>query len=253
MHRFFVPSSWIQGDQVTITGPQALQMAHVLRMRPGDLVIVLDNSGWEIETRLLAVDRQAVTGKIQSRRLSGAEPRTKISLYQGVLKGQRFEFALQKGTELGIVEFVPVIADRCVMFDLEGVEKKRSRWEWIIQEAAEQSRRGRKPALRPAMLFPQACEQIKNIGGLALILWEGEGRTALPDALRQAQPGSGGRLPPFTVHLLVGPEGGFTPEEIGVAQRYGLQPVGLGPRILRSETAGITAAAAILYEFGDMQ
>jgi len=253
MHRFFVPPAWIQGGEVSITGSQAHQIADVLRMQPGDRILVLDNSGWEIETRLTVVDGRAVRGEVLKRRLSDAEPRTKVSLCQGVLKGKRLEFTLQKGTELGIVEFVPVIANRCVLSDLATVEQKRERWEWIIQEAAEQSNRGRKPALRAASLFPQACEKLQASGGLALMLWEEEKRTTLRDVLRQAPPGYAGRFPPFTVHLMVGPEGGFTREEAEIARGYGLVTVGLGPRILRGETAGIVAAALVLYELGDMQ
>ena len=85
MHRFFVPPSWVQGNEVTITGPQARQMARVLRLRPGDKVIVLDNSGWEIEVRLESVDQPLVKGAVLHRRLAGREPRTKVSLYQGCL------------------------------------------------------------------------------------------------------------------------------------------------------------------------
>jgi 16S rRNA (uracil1498-N3)-methyltransferase len=252
MHRFFVPPSWVQGNRVTVSGPQAHQIAHVLRMRPGDVVIVLDNSGWELETQLVVVDRREVQGKVLHRRLSGGEPRTKISLYQGVLKNKGFEFALQKGTELGMVEFVPVISHRCVVSDLNAVEKKRHRWEWIIQEAAEQCRRGRKPTLRPAVLFPQACEEARHAGGLSLIPWTEEGMTNLRDLLRSTPPGYAQTWPPFAIRLFVGPEGGFSAEEITMARRYGLVPVTLGPRILRAETAGLVAAAAILYELGDM-
>jgi 16S rRNA (uracil1498-N3)-methyltransferase len=169
-----------------------------------------------------------------------------------VLRSNRFEFVLQKGTELGVVEFVPVIADRCVMSDLEVVEKKRRRWEMIIQEASEQSRRGRKPALRSTALFPQVCEQVRHSGGLSLILWEEEGKTSLRDVLRGVSLAEGDDRP-FAVNFLVGPEGGFTAGEIEVARRYGLAPVSLGPRILRSETAGTVAAAIILYELGDLQ
>jgi len=260
MHRFFIPPSWVEGNEVTIAGPQAHQIANVLRMRPGDLAIVLDNSGWEIEVRLVAVDRSTVKGEVLHRRLAGGEPRTKISLYQGVLKSNRFEFVLQKGTELGVVQFLPIIAERCVVSDLDSVEKKRRRWEWIIQEAAEQSRRGRKPALHSAMLFPQACEQARRSGGLSLILWERERASNLQSLLRRASAGSGeasseakemGRTP-FAINLFIGPEGGFTEDEIAVAKRYGLLPITLGPRILRAETAGIVAAAAVLYELGDL-
>jgi 16S rRNA (uracil1498-N3)-methyltransferase len=260
MHRFFIPPTWIEGNQVSITGPQAHQIAVVLRMRPGDLVTVLDNSGWEIEVRLLSVDKHAVKGEVLHRRLAGGEPRTKISLYQGVLKSNRFEFVLQKGTELGVVQFLPIISERCVVSDLDAVEKKRRRWEWIIQEAAEQCRRGRKPELHSAILFPQACEQTRRSAGLSLILWEQERAFSLHDQLRRASPGPGigsseakgaGRSP-FAINLFIGPEGGFTEDEIGIARRYGLLPITLGPRILRAETAGLVAAAAILYELGDL-
>lgn len=251
LHRFFVPQSWIQGNRVTLTGRQAHQIARVLRMQAGDAVMVLDNSGWEIETELTAVDPNAVRGQVVRRRLSHAEPRTKISLYQAVLKGSSFQYVLQKGTELGIVEFVPIIADRCVMSDLDAVEKKRLRWESIIQEAAEQCRRGRKPALRTAMLFPQVCEKVRQSGGLVLILWEEERRTSLRSMLRVHS--NEHSSVPFSVHLLVGPEGGFTPQEILIARNYGLVPVTMGPRILRGETAGIVAASAILYELGDLE
>lgn len=260
MHRFFIPPSWLEGNEVTITGPQAHQIAIVLRMRPGDVVIVLDNSGWEIEVRLMSVHRSTIKGEVLHRRLAGGEPRTKISLYQGVLKSNRFEFVLQKGTELGIVQFLPIISERCVVSDLDAVEKKRQRWEWIIQEAAEQCRRGRKPELHSAILFPQACEQTRRTAGLSFILWEQEKASSLRDMLRRASQGlaagpsegKGSGRSPFAINLFVGPEGGFTEEEVAVGRRYGLVPITLGPRILRAETAGIVAAAAILYELGDL-
>jgi 16S rRNA (uracil1498-N3)-methyltransferase len=252
MHRFFVPPSWVQDNEVTVTGPQAHQIARVLRMRPGDRVIVLDNSGWELETRLASVEREVVTGEVLHRRLAAGEPRTKISLFQGVLKSKGFEFILQKGTELGIVEFVPIISDHCVVSDLDAVNKKRRRWEWIIQEAAEQCRRGRMPSLRSALLFPQACERARQTGGLALIPWEKEGQVNLRDVLRRAPLGREQNWPPLTITLFVGPEGGFSPGEVRLAQRYGLVPLTLGPRILRAETAGLVAAAVVLYELGDL-
>jgi 16S rRNA (uracil1498-N3)-methyltransferase len=253
MQRFFVPPSWIEDNHVTLTGPQAHQIAHVLRMRPGDLIMVLDNSGWEIETQLVSVERHAVRGEVLRRGLAGGEPRTKISLYQGVLRGKNFELVLQKGTEVGIVEFVPVITERCLISDLNAVEKKRPRWEMILQEAAEQCRRGRKPVLRSTMLFPKACERVRQRRGLALVPWEEEGHLNLRDMLRNEPAGHTGGWPPMSVDLFVGPEGGFAPDEVDLAQRYGIVPVTLGPRILRAETAGLVSAAAILYELGDLE
>jgi 16S rRNA (uracil1498-N3)-methyltransferase len=253
MHRFFVPPSWIQDNRVTLTGPQAHQIANVLRMRPGDLIMVLDNSGWEIETHLISVERHAVRGEVLRRRLAGGEPRAKVSLYQGVLKSRNFELVLQKGTELGVVEFIPVITERCVISDLNAAERKRQRWEVILQEAAEQCRRGRMPVLHSSMLFHQACERVRQRKGLALIPWEEETQLNLREVLRNEPANHAGGWPPISFDLFVGPEGGFDRDEIDLARRYGIIPVTLGPRVLRAETAGLVAAAAILYELGDLE
>lgn len=253
MHRFFVPPSWIQDNEVTLSGAQAFQIDRVLRMEAGDTIMVLDNSGWEIETELTEVSVKLVKGQVRHRRLSAGEPRTKISLFQSVPKSRRFELVLQKGTELGIVEFVPMVSERCIISDLEDVEKRRDRWESIIQESAEQSHRGRKPALRRATFFPQACEQARQTSGLSLILWPEEDRRSLREVLHNPLPGRTRGWPPFTINLFIGPEGGFTSGEVALARRYGLLPVTLGPRILRTETAGLAATAALLYEFGDLE
>jgi len=246
-HRFFIPPEWLTGDTVAITGPQAHQIARVLRMRPGDHLVVLDDSGWEFEAQLLAVQPELVRGEVVSRRAALGEPQTRITLYQGVLKSDRFEFVLQKGTELGIVEFVPLVTARTVALDRDAPGKKHGRWQAIVQEAAEQSRRGRKPALQAAMPFAQACEEVSRRAGLKLLPWEEESGLCLRNALRAAA-GTGG-----VVHLFVGPEGGFSREEVELARGHGLLPVTLGRRILRAETAGLVAAAAILYERGDLE
>lgn len=252
MHRFFVPPSSIRGNEVMLTGAQSHQIARVLRMSPGETIVILDNSGWEIVTELVRVDPSQVEGRVLRRRLAPGEPRTKVSLFQSVPRSKRLELVLQKGTELGVVEFVPVITERCIISDLEDVEKRRSRWETIIQEAAEQSHRGRKPTLGRATLFSQACERARQTEGLSLILWEDEGTRALRHVLRTPPLGRERHWPPLTINLFVGPEGGFAPNEVDLARRYGLVTVTLGPRILRTETAGIVAAAVVLYDLGDM-
>jgi 16S rRNA (uracil1498-N3)-methyltransferase len=250
MHRFFVPTDWLEEDRVTIVGSLVHQIRNVLRLRSGDRIVVLDNSGWEREVEIARVGKEHISGQVVDKRLAAGEPRTKITLYQGVLKGKRFEFALQKGTELGIVEFVPLISDRCVIASLDDVDKKRERWQRIILEAAEQSRRGKFPRLCPAMLFRPACESARR-GGLSLIPWEEahdmEKTTSLRSVLQSAE------QPPFSVNIFVGPEGGFTSDEVDLAQQYGLVSISLGPRILRAETAGLVATAAILYELGDLE
>ncbi|RLF30338.1 MAG: 16S rRNA (uracil(1498)-N(3))-methyltransferase, partial [Thermoplasmata archaeon] len=124
MHRFFIPPEWIQGRTVTLNGAIVHQIRHVLRLRPGDHILVLDNSGWEWKVELTEVSKNRVEGRTRGKSLARGEPRTKITLYQGVLKGNRFEFALQKGTEVGVVEFVPVVSSRCVIANVDAVEKK---------------------------------------------------------------------------------------------------------------------------------
>jgi 16S rRNA (uracil1498-N3)-methyltransferase len=250
MHRFFVPPDWLEEDGVTIVGSLVHQIRNVLRLGPGDHIVVLDNSGWEREVEIGRVGKEHVSGQVVDKRLTSSEPRTKITLYQGVPKRRRFEFALQKGTELGIVEFVPLISDRCVIASLDDVNKKRERWQRIIMEAAEQSRRGRLPRLRPAMLFRPACESALQ-GGLSLIPWEEANEMEEAASLRSVLQGM--EKPPFSVNIFVGPEGGFAPDEVEMACQYGLIPISLGPRILRAETAGLVAAAAVLYELGDLE
>jgi len=255
MHRFFASPDQFEDDRVIISGPAVHQIRNVLRLGPGDPIIVLDDSGWEREAEIVEVHREQVVGRVLSKTLATGEPRTKVSLYQGVLKGSHFELVLQKGTELGIVEFVPLISQRCVIASLDDVNKKGGRWQRIVQEAAEQSRRGRLPRLQSAMLFSQACERAKRTGGLSLMPWEEEKRVNLKLVFGKGEKGN--KAPsfpsrPFSINLFIGPEGGFTSEEVTLAQQYGIVPITLGPRILRAETAGLVAAAAILYELGDL-
>jgi 16S rRNA (uracil1498-N3)-methyltransferase len=252
MHRFFVPPNWITGDEVVLSGAVAHQIRHVLRMEPGDRILVLDNSGWERVVILRQVGSHRIIGHVEEKRLAAGEPGTRITLYQSVLKSQRFEWVLQKGTELGISEFVPMISDRCVTANLEDVDRKRERWTRIIQEAAEQSHRGRLPLFQPAHLFPAACKRARRSGGLALIPWEGESSNSLKLVLTGKGENISSLPRPLSMSLFIGPEGGFTPEEVQLATGYGVIPVTLGPRILRAETAGLVAATVILYEFGDM-
>ena len=253
MHRFFVEPEAIARNTVTIIGPQARQMEEVLRLRPGDSIIVLDNSGWQYEVEIADLDEARATGTVKGKSLVTTEPQTKITVFQGLLKGERFEYVLQKGTELGVVGFVPVVCERCVVGQIrEASSGKWQRWQRIVVEAAEQSERGKLPTLRPAVMFQQACE---NVRGFSVLAWEREQAVGLRNTLRhrlqQAPKGKKpGRL--FSLNLFVGPEGGFTPEEVQRARGYGIVPVSLGPRILRADTAAIVATTAIMYELGDL-
>ncbi len=243
-HRFFLPTSSFRSIEVIFDAASARQLRDVLRLSPGDDVIVLDDSGWEYQVRLNSVERAQAAGTVISKRLAAGEPRTKIVIYQGLLKGSKFEWVLQKCTEIGVVAFVPVATARAIVpaESAEGADRV-ARWQRIIQEAAEQARRGRLPRLHPVVDLRQA---VRTAQGLSLIPWEGEASQALRPVL------AGQRGGVFSVNLFIGPEGGFAEEEVAEAIAAGAIPVTLGPRILRAETAGLVAAAAVLYQLGDL-
>jgi len=239
MHRFFISPEWIDGQSVAIRGRLVHRLRRVLRLGRGDRITVLDNSGWEYEVQLEEVGKESVRGVVTGKALCTSEPATRVTLYQALLKGDRFAFVLEKGTEVGVAAFVPMLCQRGVADAPQG--GKAGRWERIITEAAEQSRRGRLPALHPLVSFAEAC---RTSQGLSLLPWEEESESSLRSALRANKADS--------INIFIGPEGGFTPEEVELACAHGVVPVTLGRRILRAETAGLVAAAAVLYERGDL-
>jgi len=249
MHRFFIPPDWIDQERVVIKGKLVHQLRDVLRLRGGDHIAVLDDSGWEYEVALARVTREYVAGVICEKR-AAAEPGTRITLYQALLKSSKFEFILQKCTELGISGFVPVICERCIAGHPRN--KRVERWRRIIIEAAEQSQRGKLPSLEPASLFKQACQSAM---GFSVLAWEGEKVSGLRTALRReiyrqriiSEKNS------LSVNLFIGPEGGFSPFEVEFARGCGILPISLGSRVVRAETAGLVAATAILYECRDLE
>ena len=259
-YRFFVETGALQGRDVEIDDSElAHQIGTVLRLRPGERVVLLDNSGWQFTLQLSAIERGRVAGTVERKELAGGEPRTKITLYAALMRPERFEWVLQKGTELGVSAFVPLICERSTIADADALsEHKQERWRRIIREAAEQSRRGKLPRLAPAVLFPPACDQATK-RGTALLLWEGAGvpslRHVLHTTVGRAADGAPATPPaqPFSVALFSGPEGGFSQQEFEAASRYGMIPVTLGPRTLRAETAPLAATSAILYDMGDLE
>lgn len=212
-------------------------------MREGQEVIALDNAGNEYRVTLREVARSGVRGEIMERRAARGEPFTKIILYQALLKADKFEWVLQKGTEVGIGKFVPISTTRAIA---DAVSKqKAARWAQIVTEAAEQAGRGKIPPLAALETFDSALRSAHTAGGKIFVLWESE--TALD--LRRALDDAGNA---DTFHLFVGPEGGLTPQEVETARTFGAQSITLGPRILRAETAGMVAASAILFARGDL-
>jgi len=260
-YRFFTDASAFHGRDVVIEDAElAHQLGAVLRLRAGEQVLLLDNTGWQYVITIADIDHSLVSGTVEHKQLAGGEPRTKLTLYVALLRAERFEWVLQKGTELGVSAFVPLICERSTIADADELsERKLERWSRILREAAEQSRRGKLPRLAPALFFPAACDQAAQ-RGMALLLWEGSGVPALRQALRGSGVAPGDPAAPsvvaahpFSVALFSGPEGGFTDGEFETALRYGMIAVTLGPRTLRAETAPLVAASAILYEMGDLE
>lgn len=250
MHRFLVESDALHGAQVVLPPRVSHQICKVLRMQPGDHILVLDGSGWEMEVALVRVNREEVVGELLDRRLAGGEPRVHITLCQSLLKQDRFEWVLQKCTEIGVGAFVPMISQRTVVREVSAVgDHKLTRWKRVVAESVEQSRRGRVPVLHDVIEFRQAVLRHGEPSSLSLIPWEEERGTGLRTVLARA---ASQNLPVGSWTLFIGPEGGFGEDEVAFARDHGVVPVTLGPRILRAETAAVVAASLVLYELDDL-
>jgi 16S rRNA (uracil1498-N3)-methyltransferase len=246
-HRFFVVPEAIRGDIVQFSREQSHQLARVLRVGLREPVVILTGDGQEYLVELSDIDPKASSGQLVDRRSAPGSPRLAISLYQSMLPRERFELALTKATEVGVGRFIPLITQRTIARvqerDWAGREK---RLQAIAREAAEQSERAVVPMISPPIDCTQAVKQA-CADGPALIAWERGDHSMSRDALRELV-----RDPGRVVSILVGPEGGFSVEEICAAKELGANLVWLGPRILRAETAGLVLASILLYESGDL-
>ncbi len=243
VHRFFLPPDAIREGQVHFPETTARQIVHVLRLRPGDVVAVLDGQGALYRVALKHVDREMVLGQVTGQEAATGEPRMAVTLYASLIKGERFEWILQKGTELGVSRFVPMVTERTVVRDLTLSASRQARWRRIVQEAAEQCGRARLPGIEAPVTFAGACAQAAE-ADLSLIAWAEEGRRSLADVW--------GDRRPATLAILIGPEGGFTPDEVEQACAGGIVPFSMGPRVLRAETAALVAVALAMQQAGEL-
>ncbi len=246
MNRFFLSPSAIHGQEIQFPVDIAHQIRRVLRLREEDCVLVLDNTGMAYKVSLQFLGDRDVQGKILNKIPMDSEPTIQLSLYIGLTQREKFEWILQKGTEVGVSRFVPFTSERSLIQKNEIAEKKGQRWQKIIQEAAEQSHRGRIPMLETALSFNAAVEQAVADHETCLIPWEEEQALSLRSVLTQANSVT-------RIALMIGPEGGFSPAEVQLAKECGMFPVTLGKRILRMETAAVAAAAMIMYHLGQME
>jgi 16S rRNA (uracil1498-N3)-methyltransferase len=243
MNRFFLNPQNIKKTKITFPEDISHQIRHVLRLRQDDLVEVLDNSGKVYRVRLtIEPGSSPVTGLVMDMYEGETEPKISIVLYFGLTSREKVEWVLQKGTEIGVSVFQPFISERTLVQSLELPSRKVARWERIIQEAAEQAHRGRLPELEEPVPFAECLQRAKQENGLNLIAWEEADTTSrnLREALELFQ---GGRI-----GLFVGPEGGFSKNEVDLANPLDCQIVSLGRRILRMETAAILFPTLVLFE-----
>ncbi len=248
--RFVVEGLTLQPEsELELPQEVAHQARDVLRATPGDTLHLLDGTGGEYPAEVIALDRKRVIVRLGSRVEGHAEPSVRVVLGQGMLKAAKFEWVLQKCTELGVAAFMPLLTERAVAATEEAGEGKRRRWSRIVAEALEQCGGTRLPEISPPHPLMHALASLPS-GGLALIPWEEASALPLRAALQQAVTVLGGVAHLSEVRLFIGPEGGFSAGEIALAERAGAIPVTLGPRILRAETAAIVAATLALDALG---
>lgn len=231
MHRFFVSPETLRSDRVTLTGPQARQIATVLRLRAGD-EIALVADGAEAVVALESVRPTSVTAVVRERGFTPAEPTVALTLALPILRGDHDEEVVEAVAQLGVSRIVPFTGARSVVRSLS--EAKRVRWERIAREAAETARRGRVPSIEPARVW---TDLFAVLPAPVFVAWESERRVRLRDALPQTA---------RALSIVIGPEGGIADDEIALARERGAVTISLGARNLRSETAAIAAVALVM-------
>ncbi len=223
MNRFFVDD--VSADRISLPPAVAHQVARVLRLRDGDEIVLLDGSGQQARCSLVGDACDVV-----ERGAAGGEPGHRLTVCQALIKGDRLDEVVRHGTEIGIAEFRLMLTERCVVRDMSA--RRMERLKAIAREAAEQSERGRIPVVREPVPFEEVLESA------SVLLFEREAEVRLS----QLQP---------PASLIVGPEGGFGASEVRAARDRGVRLAGLGPRILRSESVALAAAAVVLSRTGD--
>ncbi len=247
MPRFFVTASQIgtrdDGTKtVLIAGDDASHITRSLRMKAGDKLVVCDMARVEYECRIISTG-ETVTAAVVSERETVSEPPYKAVLYQALVKGDKFDTVVQKAVECGVSKIVPVLTDRCVVrLSKKDCEKKCARWQKIADEAAKQCGRGVLVPVGSLLTFREAADDASR-ADLPLFCYEGEDG----ETVKSAASSFDGR--PETVSFMIGSEGGFSAGEAEYARERGMRSVGLGSRILRTETASSFVLACLSYEF----
>jgi 16S rRNA (uracil1498-N3)-methyltransferase len=245
MSRFFISQANIYPDGIAVSGEDAAHIGRVLRHKQGDMLTLCDGNGTDYLVEIDRITTDTVFTHIVKSGTNNTEPPIDITLFQGVPKSDKMEFIIQKSIELGVKRIVPVLTERTVVrFDSsKDTDSKVKRWQKISLEAAKQSNRGMIPAVAKPISFAAALK-LAGEAELSIIPYEKEERETLKKHISDRRIGS--------ASVMIGPEGGFSEKEVQEAINAGIVPVTLGPRILRTETAGIAVLAMLMYELGDI-
>lgn len=245
MARFFVEPRQITGQMAAITGPDVKHISKVLRMNVGESITLLDGTGLVYHGEITEIKKEEVVCRILGREKSTFEPTIKVTLVQGIPKGDKMETIIQKCTELGVDQVIPLAAERSVVkLDGRKAAERQERWQRVAAEAAKQCRRSGIPRVQRLCQWEELLSRIPP-GALVLMPWEDEKKQSLRQVLEQA-------AHPGEVYILIGPEGGFGDREVALAVERCFSLVTLGPRILRTETAGPSVLTMVLYHYGEL-
>lgn len=244
MPKFFVESDKVQNNRIIIDTEDVQHIKRVLRLNIGDIITVSDSKSTDYECEITEIEKETVVCNIVNEQANDTESNIKITVFQALPKGSKMEYIIQKNTELGAVRFVPVSLSRCVV-KLENKEsdKKVQRWQKISDEAAKQSGRGILPEVSAVCDLKIAVNDMKQ-SDLYFVPYESEDKHTLKSLLKDSNA--------KTISFLIGPEGGFSPEEISYITNEGVPLITLGKRILRTETASLAVTSMLMYEIGDM-
>ncbi|MFD2178718.1 16S rRNA (uracil(1498)-N(3))-methyltransferase [Veronia pacifica] len=238
--RIFHPSLLPSCGEVSLSDEAANHVGRVLRMQPGQQVLLFDGSDAEFPATIASVTKKSVAVNVEDRVERSTESPLYLHLGQVISRGDKMEFTIQKAVELGVNTITPLISERCgVKLNAERFEKKLQQWQKIAISACEQCGRNSVPEIKPVMSLEQWCRV--EFEGLSLNLHPRAKYSinTLPE-------------PVSRVRLLVGPEGGLSAEEIDSTREWGFEETLLGPRVLRTETAALTAITALQVRFGDL-
>ena len=247
MYQFFVEPSQIQGTRVVITGNDVNHIKNVLRMQPGEEIAVSNGEdGKEYRCGIETLGEDEIVCSLRFVKEDGVELSSKIYLFQGLPKADKMELIVQKAVELGVYEIIPVSTKRAVVkLDEKKAKSKIARWQTISEAAAKQSKRRIVPQIHAVMSFKEAVNYAKDMP-VKLIPYElAEGMEKTRELISNLKPGE-------DVAIFIGPEGGFEESEIQIALENRIEPITLGKRILRTETAGFTVLSWIMYQLEGM-